>query len=342
MLEKRRLGRTELEVTCLGFGGIPIQRVSEPEAVSIVREALGLGIDFIDTAAGYGDSEDKIGKALRGYEGRVVLASKSPRRDAQGVEEDLGRSLGRLGVDCIDIYQLHCVNKHEDYEKLMAAGGGYERLESLKDRGSLRFIGITSHHLDVVKRALEDDKFDTVQVLYNLLEPEAEKEVIPMAVERDVGVISMKPLAGGVISDYDLAVRYALLVPRAVVIPGPGSVEEVRLNVEAASGPRRLSDRDLARIEVIRREAGPLYCRRCDYCQPCESEIPISFLLHMQTIRDRIGDKHMQNDAYRGLLEKARSCTECGACEERCPFGLPVKDLVRRARDFLAGVLAGS
>jgi predicted aldo/keto reductase-like oxidoreductase len=339
MLEKRRLGRTGLEVSCLGFGGIPIQRVTESEAVKVVNEAIDLGIDFIDTARGYGDSEEKIGAALGGRDAGVVLASKTPKRTPEGIRDDFNESLSRLGVNSIDIYQFHCVNKDEDYDRLTAKGGGIDVLEGMRAEGRLGFIGITSHHLDVFKRALLDDRFDTIQVLYNFLEPEAGNEVIPMAVERDVGVIAMKPLAGGVITDYDIAIRHALLIPQAVVVPGVGSAEEVRLNVRAAAGARDLSDEDLARIEEIRLDAGSLYCRRCDYCQPCESEIPISFLLHMRTIRERIGDLHMQQEHFKGLLERARSCTECGSCEERCPFELPVRDLVKSARELLEGVL---
>lgn len=339
MLEKRRLGRTGLEVSCLGFGGIPIQRVSEAEAVEVVNEAIDLGIDFIDTAHGYGDSEEKIGAALAGRNVSVVLASKTPRRNPEGVRDDFNESLSRLGVDYIDIYQFHCVNKDEDYDSLMAEGGGFEVLEGMKRERRLGFIGITSHHLDIFKRALLDDRVDTIQALYNFLEPEAGDEVIPMAVERDVGVIAMKPLAGGVITDCDIAIRHALLIPQAVVIPGVGSVDEVRLNVRAAGRARGLAAEDLARIEEVRRDAGSLYCRRCDYCQPCESNIPISLLLHMGTIRERIGDAHMQQSVFKDVLERARSCTECGSCEERCPFELPVRDLVKNAREFLEGVL---
>jgi predicted aldo/keto reductase-like oxidoreductase len=339
MLERRRLGRTGLEVACLGFGGIPIQRVSEEDAVRSVREAVGLGIDFIDTAHGYGDSEEKIGAALAGLEAKLVLASKTPKRDARGVASDFELSLKRLGVDYIDLYQLHCVNREEHYDLLTSRGGGMDVLEGFRREGRLGFIGITSHHLDIFKRALDEDRFDTIQVLYNFLEPEAGDEVIPAAVERDVGVIAMKPLAGGVITDYSIAIRHALLIPQAVVIPGVSSVEEVRLNVEAASGERVLSDTDIARIEQVRLDAGKVYCRRCDYCQPCESGIPISLLLHMKTIRERIGDAHMQKDFFRDVLEKAGNCTGCGGCEERCPFDLPVPELVKQAREFLDGVL---
>lgn len=326
-------------MSCLGFGGIPIQRVSKEEAVRVVRAAIDLGIDFIDTAHGYGDSEEKIGAALAGRDDRVVLASKTPKRDPEGVRGTFLESLARLGAGSIDLYQFHCVNKAEDYERLMATGGGMDVLEGLRKEGRLRFIGITSHHLEILRRALIDDRFDTIQVLYNFLEPEAGDEVIPMAVERDVGIIAMKPLAGGVITDYDIAIRHALCLPQAIVIPGVGSAEEVRLNAKAAEGPRGLSDEDLARIDEVRREAGKVYCRRCDYCQPCESDIPISFLLHMRTIRERIGDARMQQDVFSGILDKAGKCTGCGGCEERCPFELPVVDLVREATEFLRGAL---
>ena len=339
MLERRRLGRTGLEVSSLGFGGIPIQRITKPEAVSVIVEAVNLGIDFIDTAHGYGDSEEKIGAALGVIEKPVVLASKTPSRDAEGVARDFNESLARLGVDSIDIYQLHCVNKDEDYERLMSKGGGLEVLQSFRREGRVRFLGITSHHLDILSRALKDGAFDTIQVLYNFLEPQAAAEVIPTAADMDVGIIAMKPLAGGVITEYDIGLRYALRIPQAVVIPGVASLEEVRLNVEAAEGGQALSDDDLKRIDEVRQSAGKLYCRRCDYCQPCESGLPISFLLHMRTIRERIGDEHMQKEVFRDLLGKARRCTECGKCEERCPFDLPVRELVVEARQVLESVL---
>ena len=339
MLNHRRLGRTGLEVPLLGFGGIPIMRITPQEATEVIGEALRQGITFIDTARGYGDSEAKIGQALKTHGADVVLASKSPRRDGKGMLEDFRKSLSDLGRDTIAIYQLHCVNTEEDYAKAMAAGGAYQTLEEQRSQGKVGFIGITSHNLSIIRKATISDRFDTIQLLYNLVEHEAGAEIIPEAVERDVGVIAMKPLAGGCIKDFRVAIRYVLCTDGVVAIPGMATVDEVRMNVKVASDPRPLSPAELQSLQSIREELGKRFCRRCDYCQPCPNDIPISLLLHIGSVRDRIGESMMQTDFYRQTLEKADKCDQCGECEERCPFDLPVRDLISEAREALREVL---
>jgi predicted aldo/keto reductase-like oxidoreductase len=339
MLKKRRLGRTEIVVPLVGFGGIPIMRVSTEEAVDVIGEALRQGIDFFDTARGYGDSERKIGEALRTHGARPVLASKSPMRERGSMLEDFEQSLSDLGAEAVDLYQAHCVNTPEDYGKIMAKGGAYEALAELRSQGRLRFIGLTSHNLSIAKEAVESSLFDTVQVLFSLLEPEAADEVIPMALEKDVGVLGMKPFGGGCIDRYDIALRYVISNPGVIAIPGMATVEEVRKNVAVASEPRPLSSEELRAAEAAKEEIGTRYCRRCDYCQPCPNEIPIAFMLHIPSIRKRIGDSMMNTDTYRDLLRKGSGCDDCGQCEERCPFNLPVRDLIRESRQVLAEVL---
>jgi predicted aldo/keto reductase-like oxidoreductase len=339
MLRKRRLGRTGLNLSLLGFGGIPIMRIPPEDAKGVIREAISLGIDFIDTARGYGDSEKKIGSALAGCRDEVILASKSPKRDRRGILEDVATSLSDLRTEMIDLYQLHCVNTSEDYARAMSDGGAYGALQEVKSEGRIRFTGITSHHLDILKRAIESDKFDTIQVLYSFIEDEAGREIIPMALERDIGVIAMKPLAGGSIQRYDIGLLYVLSTPGLIAIPGVASIEEVKRNVEIASDLRELSSTDLEVMRRIKGEVGKHFCRRCDYCQPCPNKIPISLLLHVESIRQRIGEEMMRSDFYGGVLEKAGRCDECGECEKRCPFGLHIIDLIKRARMILADVI---
>ena len=252
MLDKRGLGRTAIEVSLLGFGGIPIMRVTMAEAVEAVGEALRCGIDFFDTARTYGDSETKIGEALRVHGKDAVIASKSPKRDGEGILEDFDKSLSELGLDGIDLYQLHCVNRADHYEQALAPGGAYEALEELQSRGRLRHIGITSHNLAILGRAAESGKFDTIQVLYNFVEPDAREVVIPAALSRDVGVIAMKPLAGGCIERYDIALRYVLATPGIVAIPGMATAREVRRNVEVALDLRQLTEQELEAIAEMR------------------------------------------------------------------------------------------
>jgi predicted aldo/keto reductase-like oxidoreductase len=117
------------------------------------------------------------------------------------------------------------------------------------------------------------------------------------------------------------------------------SVEEVRSNVKVAETPRPLTRDEADRAVRIKRELGQRYCRRCDYCQPCPNTIPIAFALHIPSIRKRVGDVMMRTDAYRDLYGKLKTCDECGTCEERCPFDLPVRDLIKESRETLAEVL---
>ncbi|MFH1311704.1 MAG: aldo/keto reductase [Candidatus Eisenbacteria bacterium] len=339
MLGKRRLGRTGISVSMLGFGGIPIMRVTQDEATAVIKRALERGIDFFDTARGYGDSEKKIGTALATHAAKVVLASKSPKRTREEMLEDFNQSLSDLGIDVIDLYQVHCVNKADELATVMAPGGALEALEELRSEGRVRFVGITSHNLGILKQAIGTNRFDTIQVLYSFVEDGAGKEVIPLALEKDLGVIAMKPLGGGCIEQCDVAIRYVLSTPGVIAIPGMAAVDEVDRNVEAASDLRPLTAAELDDAERTRTELGKTFCRRCDYCQPCPKDIPIALMLHIDSIRKRVGETFMRNEEYRDVLDKANGCDECGQCEERCPFDLPVRDLIKESRDALRQVL---
>ncbi len=339
MLEQRRLGKTGVWVSLIGFGGIPIMRIGRAEAVEVIGAALKSGINLIDTARGYGDSESKIGAALKAHDAHVFLASKSPKRDREGLLGDFEQSASDLGVETIDLYQAHCVNTRKDFERLMGPGGGYEALEGLRSEGRIRHIGITSHSREMLKAAIGTGKFETIQVLYSFLEDDAAEEVVPMACEADLGVLGMKPFGGGCIEAYDIALRFVLSNPHIVALAGMAGVDEVRKNITVAQRPGPLTEAEIKRASEVKGDLGARYCRRCDYCQPCPNEIPIAFALHIPSIRKRMGDGMMRTGAYGALYDKLKTCDGCGTCEERCPFGLPVRDLIKESMAMLAEVL---
>ncbi len=323
------LGKTGLEVNQFGFGGIPIQRVDETEAVETVLHAVEKGVDFIDTSRAYTTSERRIGLALKQTKKNVVLASKTRGRTSEAVREDLETSLTELQKDYIDIYQCHFVPNEEEYQKIIAPGGALEGLRQAKQEELIGHIGITSHSLDLLDRILDDDLFETIMVCFSFLEPKAKEKIIPKALKKNVGVIAMKSFSGGVIDNPRLAIKYALSHPGIAIIPGVEKKELFDRNWSVYQGSHELSASERMEIEEIRQRYDKNFCRRCDYCQPCSEEVPIQMVLGIRSAIKRFGKGFVQEGWARDAIEKGRNCTECGECLERCPYQLPIPDLIK-------------
>lgn len=327
-IKKIRLGRTGLWVTQLGWGGIPIQRVSREEAVSVIRGVVEMGVDLLDTARGYTDSEQKLGLALQTIDRPVVLSSKSLIRTA-AIEKEVEKSLEQLRVKKIHIYHLHAINRFEEYEKVFQIGGAYEGLLRARDKGMIDHIGISSHNLKVLERAIEEGQFDVIMACYSYLEPDADKKVFPLAKTKGIGVIVMKPFSGGVIENPGPALKFVLNQPNVVPIPGSETMEKAKANWEIFMGDHRLTSEDWNIIHTLRQEMNHQFCRRCDYCQPCTEKISIQHILGVKYIVKRFGLAVKELDWFQTLIEKARNCSECGECLTRCPYQLPIPELIK-------------
>jgi len=327
-MEKVRLGKTNLNVIKLGWGGIPIQRVGEREGVSVIKAVVEMGVNLLDTARGYTNSEHRIGMALQKVSKPVILSSKSTVRTDK-IYEDVQESLRQMKVKKINIYHLHNVSNFEEYETVMAPQGASNGLKRARDEGLIDHIGITSHNLSVLEKAIEDGNFEVIMACYSFLEPDASKRVFPLAREKDVGILAMKPFSGGVIGEAGPALRYALSTPDVVPIPGSETIEKARENWKVYTEGSPLSEGDRERIELIRRDFDQKFCRRCDYCQPCSEKINIQLVMGLKTIIKRFGPGAQELGWIKGLIEKARDCSECGECLPRCPYQLPIPDLIK-------------
>ena len=262
-LRKRRLGRTNLLVTELGFGAMNIPDVEEGEET--LRRALELGINFIDTARAYHGSEYLIARAIEGRaRDSFIIASKTPKRTRDGALNDIDASLRVLGIDKIDLYQLHDVSPTE-WDEVMGEGGAVEGLKEARERGLIEHIGVSSHTVAVLERAVESGEFEAVQLRYNPFEREA-REVIASARERDIGVIVMKPFGGlgmpATLKGYETWLKvktllhYLLSHPDiSVVIPGVRFPREVEENVALAHSYQPMSAAEIGECD---READAL------------------------------------------------------------------------------------
>lgn len=323
----RRLGKTGLMVSEIGFGGIPIQRVTQETTTEILKSCHENGVRFIDTARGYGNSEEMIGVALQGLRKDFVLATKSPVRDYDSMKKDIETSLEKLQTEYIDLYQCHFVRNQEQYDLLMNTGG-YEALLEAKAAGKIGHIGITSHSADFLYSIVEEGKFETVQFPYNLLETQGEK-LFDLCKSLDMGVIAMKPAAGGAIENVPLSLKFILNHPgMTVAIPGMDDLAQVAVNASVGKEKLMITPAEQAEIDAFRASLGGKFCRRCGYCLPCPVgiDIPNQFLLEGYLSRYNLPDwAYMRYDAQ---AKKASDCVQCGACEPRCPYDLPIREML--------------
>ncbi|MCL2834214.1 MAG: aldo/keto reductase [Treponema sp.] len=328
-MEKVRFGKTGLMVSKVAFGGIPIMRVSKEEAVRVVREAIKLGINFIDTAHGYADSEEKIGEALKIYKREdIIIASKSPANDKKSFNEQLDLSLKRLGTDYIDIYQFHGISSAAKRDAIFAPTGAMEGMEAAVKAGKIRFPAFSSHSLPIAMEIMKSGRFAVVQLPFNYIDKAAADEAIPLAKKLDMGFIAMKPMGGGLLDNAVLSFRYLLSFDSIVPDPGIEKIEEIREIAGIVERNEQLTAADIKEIEKLRTEFGPSWCHRCDYCQPCTQGIRISSVLSMKSAFKRMPMSRAL-EFVGSAVESARTCTECRECVKRCPYDLDIPVLLK-------------
>ncbi len=330
-MEKRILGKTDMEVSVVGFGGIPLQGLSPAEAERLLHHALDMGINFFDSARAYTDSEEKMGKALSGKRDNIFLASKALSRTADSMAAELEASLKNLRTDRIDLYQTHSVGSLEQLEKILAPGGAYEALSKAREAGKIRWIGVTGHSRPVLCKAVETGLFDTVQLPFNPIEDEWEQDLLPAAREAGMGTIGMKPLAGGAIRNARAAIRFSLTRGIDVSIPGMDAIEQVDENCSAGDGLAPQGDDELAGLQREKKLWGERFCRRCAYCMPCPEGLDIPFLLLIEGYYTRYGLEGWARERLAALPKTYDDCTACGECLERCPYNLPIPDMMAEA-----------
>lgn len=330
----RNFGKTDMKIKRVGFGGIPIQRITQEDTNKVIDELVNQGVNFIDTARGYTVSEEYIGSAIEGRRDKFYIATKSMSRNYEDMKKDIEISLKNLKTDYIDLYQIHNL-KEDEYNSIFDDNKAYRALLEAQKEGKIKYIGITSHSLETIKRAVEDEKFATIQFPYNIVEDQAD-EVFKMAHEKGIGTITMKPLAGGAIDDGALAIKYILSKDYIdVAIPGMNTVEQVIENVSVVNDVS-LNEDDNKKIEKIRQELSGNFCRRCEYCMPCPNNvnIPQNFLLEGYYTRYNL--KEWALERYEGLGNaKASECIECGTCESKCPYNLPIINMLKNACEKL-------
>lgn len=324
------LGKTGLKISRMGFGGIPIQKIDAEGTKKLMHSLLDAGVNYIDTARGYTVSEEYLGFALEGIRDHFILATKSMSRDRENMAKDIETSLKNLRTDYIDLYQIHNPGL-ADLEKVCADGGALEALQEAKNAGKIGHLGVTVHTLEVFEKALTLPWVETIMFPYNIVETQGQA-LIHRCAEQNIGFICMKPLAGGAIDDATLALRFIMQNPEvSVVIPGMAEETEITQNIAAVCDTSPLTQEELDKIQIIRDSLGTEFCRRCNYCAPCTVGVPISAVFLMEGYLSRYGLEDWARVRYNGLAKTASDCIGCGVCETRCPYNLPIREMLQRA-----------
>jgi predicted aldo/keto reductase-like oxidoreductase len=341
MMKRVRLGKTGLDVSRVGIGGIPLTRPTEAEAIKVVQHALDLGVNFIDTARGYGMSEERIGKAITGRREQVILATKGWGDKATALE-CIEESLKQLNTDYIDLWQVHGINTFEYLEQVIGPGGHLEGAREALQAGKIRHIGFSSHSLKVALKAVALEYFETIQFPFNFVSDEAVDELVPLARDYDLGFIAMKPFAGGRIKDANLAIKYLLRYPDILPDPGIEKAEEIEEIVNIVNnGDYELTSREQQEIKEIRRQIGTRFCRQCEYCMPCPQDVHICGVLYLKNLWELWPPERFFSWQYvNHAVESAGNCIQCGECETKCPYQLPIREMIDENMAFYHRIVA--
>ena len=324
-MEYAILGKTGLKISRIGFGGIPIQRIAEETAIDTLLYAFQKGVNFIDTARGYGISETYIGKALKQTDKRIYVATKAPALTKDDMQKAMELSFQSMQTDYIDLYQIHNITTLENLKKAFGSNGSVEALEEAKHQGKIGHIGITSHKMDILFYALEHfaDRFESIMYPYNIVERQA-ADLFRLCAEKNIGVLAMKPLGGGNLNETTLAMKFIMQNPHiTAAIPGMANRQEVDEDTRIDNSP--LTEQEQATCERLRLELGNDFCRRCGYCAPCTAGIDIPVMFTMYNYLERYHLKDWASQRYFANAKTAKDCIDCGLCETRCPYQLPIR-----------------
>jgi len=320
-----RLGKTDLTITRTGFGALPIQRRSMEDAVPILQRAYEAGITFFDTARGYTDSEKKIGEALGSVRNEIVIATKSGATTRDGIWKDLETSLRELKTDWVDLLQLHNPKELPDPEN---ASSSYAALMEAKEQGVIHHIGITNHKIHAAKEAIASGLYESLQFPLSAISDEQDLSLIALAREVDMGVIAMKALCGGLLTNIPLAFSFLRQYDNVVPIWGIQRMEELEEFLRLDADPPVMDEDMKECLEKDRQELSGEFCRGCGYCLPCPADIPIPMAARMSFLLRRAPAHRFLTQEWLEKMQRIEECQDCGACAERCPYGLDPRKLL--------------
>ncbi|MBO5564925.1 MAG: aldo/keto reductase [Lachnospiraceae bacterium] len=332
------LGSTGIRSPQNAFGALPIQRISEADAVYLLQKALDHGMTYFDTARAYTDSEEKMGVAFHDRRDKITIATKSQSKTPDKVRADLEQSLKNLQTDYIDVYQFHCVDQ---CYKPGDGTGMYEEVLRAKEEGLIRHIGITAHKIHIAEEIVESGLYETLQFPFNYLTSEREIALVNRCKEKNIGFICMKGLSGGLLTNSKACMAFMTQFDNALPIWGIQKESELDEWLSFFDKTPEMDDEIKAVIEKDRAELTGEFCRSCGYCAPCTVDIQISQCARMSQLVRRMPSQDWLTPHWQEEMMKIENCVDCGVCMTRCPYELKIPELLRKNLADYKKILAG-
>jgi aryl-alcohol dehydrogenase-like predicted oxidoreductase len=320
-------GKTGLTVSRTGFGCIPIQRISYEESTALLQYAYDHGITLYDTANAYTTSEDRIGTALHHVRDKIVLCTKSFPLPPDKVMENIENSLRMLRTDYIDVLQIH---NPSFVPRPGGEDGLYDCLLKARLQGKIRNIGITFHVKDLAREAVLSGLYDTLQYPLSYLSSDDELALSALCREHNMGMLAMKGLCGGLLSNAKAAFAFLRQYDNVIPIWGMQEMRELKEFLSYEQELPALDDTLQSAIEADRVELSGNFCRSCGYCLPCPAGIPIPNAARITLLLRRMIKENFLTPEWQNNMRLIDSCTGCGHCREHCPYGLDPPELLKR------------
>lgn len=334
------LGKTGITVERNGFGALPIQRISQDEAVSMLRRAFFGGVRFYDTARAYSDSEQKLGAAFgeMGIRNQIYIATKTHAKTPDEFWQHLETSLKLLKTDYIDLYQFH---QAAQCYKPGDGTGMYECMLEAKRQGKIRHIGLTAHLLPVAQACIASGLYETLQFPLSYLSGPQELALVQGCKEANMGFIGMKALAGGLINNSAAACAFMAQFDHVIPIWGVQRPYELEEFLSYIKTPPAMTPELQAVIDHDRQELVGDFCRGCGYCMPCPQGIEINQCARMSLMMRRAPFEGYMGEHWRKEMAKIETCLHCGKCSARCPYQLDTPALLEKNYADYKAILAG-
>jgi uncharacterized protein len=330
-MKYNKFGKTELVISEIGFGGLHIAtKLNASQAHAVLEHALKCGINFFDTSRAYKDSESKIGECFKKYRKDVILCTKSFIRNKLIIKE-FQESLKNLKTDYVDIFMFHGVDHEKDFNEICNAS--YKKIVQQKEKGKIRHIGISSHSSKIAKIIIDSDLFDCIQFPLNLLNQQFINDGLDqLLIKKQMGFLAMKPFSGGVLNNAELSINYIRQYDWAVPLIGFENKKEIDDILNIYKSAIKFGIAEKKKVQQINDEIGKIFCRGCEYCMPCPLGINTGFLMYYPIQLKQFGLEKLDHVTFKMEFDKFNGCSQCKKCETRCPFELPILELISQYR----------